>query len=76
VTLVTKVLRKTHQGCNIWLNDGKSAEQSILHVHFHIVPRDKPDGIKIKLWKRKKMKKEEFIKLHNRLKKKFEKTRF
>ena len=68
VSLVTGVLRKTHQGCNILLNDGKSAGQHILHVHFHIIPRDKGDNIKIDVWKRKKLTKSEFIKLNKKIK--------
>jgi len=68
-TIIIKTLRKTHQGCNIVLNDGKSAEQTIFHVHFHIIPRDKKDGIKMKLWKHKKMSKEKFLELHNKIKK-------
>ena len=45
--LVSKALRKTHQGCNILINDGKSAGQWVMHTHFHIIPRDKGDKIKI-----------------------------
>ena len=68
VSLVSKVLRKTHQGCNILLNDGKSAGQHILHVHFHVIPRDKGDKVKIDVWKRKKLSKSEFIKLNEKIK--------
>ncbi len=73
ITLTAKVLRKTHKGCNVWLNDGKKAGQDIFHTHFHVVPRDKKDGIKIRIWKRKKLNKEKFIKLNNKLKKSFKK---
>ena len=68
VSVVSKALRKTHQGCNILLNDGKSAGQKVMHAHFHIIPRDEGDNIKIELWKRKKMSKSEFIRLNNRIK--------
>ena len=69
VSVVSKALRKTHQGCNILLNEGKSAGQIVLHAHFHIIPRDEGDNIKIELWKRKKMSKSEFRRLNNRIKK-------
>ena len=68
ISLIARVLRKKHQGCNILLNDGKSAGQHILHVHFHIIPRDKGDSIKIDVWKRKKMTKSEFMKLNEKIK--------
>lgn len=34
-------------GYNVINNTGKSAEQSIMHLHFHILPRKENDGIKI-----------------------------
>lgn len=68
VSLITRVLRKTHQGCNILLNDGKSAGQHILHAHFHVIPRDKGDKIKIDVWKRKKINKYGFMKLNKKIK--------
>ncbi len=73
VSLFAKVLRKNHEGCNILLNDGYSAQQRIFHVHFHIIPRDKRDGIIMKLWKRKKMPIGKFIELSKSLKKDVEK---
>lgn len=68
VSLITRVLRKIHQGCNILLNDGKSAGQHILHAHFHVIPRDKGDKIKIDVWKRKKINKYGFMKLNKKIK--------
>lgn len=67
VTLVSKALKKTHDGCNILINDGKSAGQNIMHTHFHIIPRDKGDKIRIEVWKRKKMNKRDFMKLNNKI---------
>ena len=64
VTLLAKALRKKHEGCNILLNDGNAAGQTVFHTHFHLIPRDIKDKIKIEIYKRKKMKKEEFLKLH------------
>ena len=34
-------------GYNTFNNNGKSAEQAIMHLHFHIYPRKSNDGIKI-----------------------------
>ncbi len=33
-------------GVNIFNNSGKSAEQGVFHLHFHVVPRYKDDGLK------------------------------
>lgn len=35
------------EGYNTFNNNGKSAEQAIMHLHFHIYPRKANDGIKI-----------------------------
>ena len=35
------------EGYNTFNNNGKSAEQGIMHFHFHIYPRKANDGIKI-----------------------------
>lgn len=35
------------EGYNTFNNNGKSAEQAIMHLHFHIFPRKTNDGIKI-----------------------------
>lgn len=67
VSIVLKVLRKTHSGCNILLNDGKSAGQTVPHAHFHIIPRNKGDRIRIEIWKHRKLNKEMFEKLQNKL---------
>ena len=31
-------------GVNVFNNSGESAEQSVMHLHFHIVPRTSSDG--------------------------------
>jgi len=72
-TLIAKTLRKTHQGCTFFLRDGKGARQTVFHTHFHIIPRDKGDEIKMEIWKKKKMSKEKFIKLHEKIKKSLKK---
>jgi diadenosine tetraphosphate (Ap4A) HIT family hydrolase len=73
VKLVSQVIRQKHEGCKILLNDGRSAEQSVLHTHFHIVPRNHGDNIEIELWKRTNVTKEEYIKLNKEVKKRFDK---
>lgn len=34
------------EGVNVANNSGKSAEQSVMHLHFHILPRKKEDNFK------------------------------
>lgn len=38
---------KGFDGVNIINNSGRSAEQSVFHIHFHIFPRKENDNIKI-----------------------------
>ncbi|MCH2159403.1 MAG: HIT family protein [Oleiphilaceae bacterium] len=33
-------------GCNILLNDGKAANQTVPHIHLHIIPRKKHDFLR------------------------------
>ncbi|MFA5763910.1 MAG: HIT domain-containing protein [archaeon] len=70
-TLASKALRLENQGCNILLNDGKSAEQSVLHAHFHVVPRNDKDGIEIELWKRVNVSEKTYKELNKKVKKLF-----
>ncbi|MBN1521425.1 MAG: HIT family protein [Candidatus Aureabacteria bacterium] len=37
-------------GFNLLMNSGKDAGQIIPHVHFHIIPRKKKDGLSISSW--------------------------
>lgn len=71
VALATKVLKRTHGACNILQNDGKSAGQYIFHVHFHVVPRDKEDGIEIETWPKGKFPLKDFKNSHEKLKEAF-----
>jgi len=59
----SKVVRRNHKGCNILLNNGKYAEQYIKHLHFHVIPRDRGDGLKLVSWKEKRLSKNKFEKL-------------
>jgi histidine triad (HIT) family protein len=72
-SLIVKATRKTHQGCNILLNDGKAAEQTVPHTHFHIFPRDPNDKMQIEVWKRKKITEDSFRKLHKSIKRRIKK---
>lgn len=49
---VGKILMKKYDadGFNLLLNNGKIAGQVVEHVHFHIIPRKKGDGIKDRLY--------------------------
>lgn len=71
-THAAKVLRNTHEGCNILLNNGTSAGQCVLHTHFHIVPRDSDDGIKIEVWKNKKLDNQEYVALTSLFRERFQ----
>jgi len=68
VILIINVLREKHGGCNVLLNDGKTAEQTVPHAHFHIIPRDKGDKIKIEVWKKKYPSIKNFNKLYGSIK--------
>ncbi len=48
--LTAKALRNSNvqcEGLNFWLADGKVAFQEIPHVHLHIIPRFRGDGLMI-----------------------------
>ena len=67
-SLLIKALRNYNDGCNMLLNDGKYAGQKVSHLHFHIIPRNKGDDIKIESYKTKKMSSPQFLVLHNKIK--------
>jgi len=69
VALISKALRLENDGANILLNDGRSAEQTIMHAHFHVVPRNKGDKIEIELWKRASIGESDFHKINLKIKK-------
>lgn len=51
ITKIGTALMKNQGGYNILLNNGITANQHILHSHFHIIPRKNGDGIQIEEWK-------------------------
>ncbi|MDD3084064.1 MAG: HIT domain-containing protein [Candidatus ainarchaeum sp.] len=69
VVLVSKALRLENDGTNILLNDGRGAEQTVMHTHFHLVPRNKRDGIEIELWKRVNISQKTYSNLNKKVKK-------
>ncbi len=74
-SLISKAVRLENDGANILLNDGESAEQSVMHCHFHIIPRNKKDGIKIELWKRANITENDYHKLNTKVKKLIKKAK-
>jgi protein-tyrosine phosphatase len=69
---IGKFLSKEYGAYNVLLNDGREAGQYILHSHFHMIPRLEADGIKIEVWDKKKMTKEDFYRLNKQFKKQIE----
>ena len=55
-----------YDGVNIMNASGEAAEQSILHLHFHIIPRKKDDGFST--WPKLPGSKEELSEIHQKLK--------
>lgn len=53
---VSKALLGFADGVNVLQNNKKAAGQWVKHVHFHIIPRFKDDGIQIEVWKPHKYK--------------------
>ena len=71
LSLAARITRKRHEACNVLLNDGKFAEQRVMHVHFHVIPRDRGDDIHIESWKRKQLDLDKFTQLSKRIRKSF-----
>lgn len=69
INTITKALKRTHAGYNILLNNGIEAGQFINHAHFHIIPRNIDDQIKIEVWKSQKINKNKYIAYNKKLKK-------
>ena len=52
VQKVCKGIEKLHGAFNLLRNNGKAAGEFVPHVHFHVVPRQKGDGIEIGHWRK------------------------
>ena len=71
VKKIGKALKKSLNilGYNVNINNDPIAGQIIPHIHFHIIPRYKNDGLK--LWKQGKYKNKEAEKIQNKIQKYF-----
>jgi len=71
VKKIGKALKKSLNilGYNVNINNNPIAGQIIPHIHFHIIPRYKNDGLK--LWKQGKYKNKEIEKIQNKIQKYF-----
>jgi len=65
---LSKVLLKLYPGLNLLQNNKRVAGQVIPHLHFHLIPRYKNDGIKIDYWETHKYPPEQDIKLAKKIK--------
>ena len=61
VQIIGTVIKQTHTGYNLLLNNGEDAGQYILHVHFHLIPRKEHDHITIEFFKKQKLSPKVFI---------------
>jgi histidine triad (HIT) family protein len=46
-TIANHYIKKGYTGTNIINASGKSAEQSVFHLHFHIIPKKDQDKLRI-----------------------------
>ncbi len=61
VKIIGSVVKQTHSGYNLLLNNGEDAGQFILHTHFHLIPRRENDHIIIEFFKKQKLTSKSFI---------------
>lgn len=66
---VSKALLKCADGVNVLQNNKRIAGQFQPHVHFHIIPRYKGDGIQIEVWKERNYKDGEMEDIARRIRK-------
>ena len=79
VQIIGAVIKQTHTGYNLLLNNGEDAGQFILHVHFHLIPRKENDHIAIETFKKQKLSPKVFVEynrlIKNNIKKYIQKTK-
>lgn len=68
-----KALMKFGEGVNVLQNNKKIAGQYVPHVHFHVIPRFKEDGITIEKWTSVKYKDGEMQEMAKKIKALFDK---
>jgi len=67
--IAVAALKSTNaSGFNILQNNGQDAGQLIPHVHFHIIPRFKDDGLNLGVMRQHKMEPAEMDKIASRIK--------
>lgn len=71
VAFACTVVRKKNPACNVLLNNGQEAGQTVFHVHFHIIPRQEADGIEIEIWDRKQLTTAQFRSLSEQYRRSF-----
>jgi protein-tyrosine phosphatase len=67
IKTIGRAISRNHGGFNVLLNNGSDAGQYIFHTHFHIIPRNYNDGIKIEVWDHANIPLKRFIKINNQL---------
>lgn len=65
---ISRALLKFGEGLNILQNNKREAGQAIPHIHFHLIPRFKNDGIKIEKWEVKEYKEQDLEKVGLKIK--------
>lgn len=68
IQLIGTVIKQTHSGYNLLLNNGEDAGQYILHVHFHMIPRREHDHIVIEFFKKQELSTKVFLAYNKQLK--------
>jgi histidine triad (HIT) family protein len=59
VKKIAEALLKKNEGINVMQNNNSAAGQIVPHLHFHVIPRNKGDGLKFN-WPSKKLNENEF----------------
>ena len=75
VSFIGRVIKKSHGGYNVLLNNGTDAGQYIFHTHFHLIPRSPNDSIQMGLWDSQDLTAEKFVEYSNSFKKRVEESK-
>ena len=68
VKKISNALLRYGEGLNIVQNNKTTAGQVVPHVHFHLIPRFKDDGIRIEKWETNEYKPGEVKKIASKIK--------
>lgn len=66
---ITRVLMNIYDGVNLISNNGSAAGQVIEHLHFHLIPRKKEDGLSLGHWEMYKYKEGQIEEIQEKIKK-------